>query len=42
VLCALQVEDNMKAISYISKIDSVREKIEAVMGNKPEPTLKSY
>lgn len=37
-----QVEDNMKAISYISKIDSVRDKIEAVMANKPEPTLKSY
>ena len=42
VLCALQVEDNMKAISYISKIDSVRDKIEAVMANKPEPTQKSY
>ena len=37
-----QVEDNMKAINYISKIDSVRDKIEAVMNNKPEPTQKSY
>jgi hypothetical protein len=32
----------MKAIDYISKIDSVRDKIEAVMNNKPEPTQKSY
>lgn len=37
-----QVEYNMKAINYISKIASVRDKIEAVMNNKPEPTQKSY
>jgi hypothetical protein len=41
-LCGPQVEDNMKAINYISKIDSVRDKIEAVMKNKPEPTQKTY
>lgn len=37
-----QVEDNMGALNYISKIDSVRDKIEAIMQNKPEPVLQRY